>query len=990
MTSPDLTAALREHFGFPSFRVGQREAIEHALARRDALVVMPTGSGKSLCYQLPALLLDGVTLVISPLIALMKDQVDALVSARKPATFINSALPTAEQLDRLARFARGEYKIVYVAPERLRNGDFVGALKHVRVALLAVDEAHCISQWGHDFRPDYLYLRDFIHAINRPPVFALTATATREVQADILRQLALENAARIVTGFNRPNLSLTVRYTPSQAEKLRELQTILTVTPALAAGASVASEAKQSPSRELGIASSRSFDSAAKNAAPLRTLAMTCAIIYTGTRREAEEVAEFVREVVRVRAAHYHAGLDDDERTRTQDDFMRGALPVIVATNAFGMGVDKPDIRAVIHYSLPATIEAYYQEVGRAGRDGKPARGVLLYSPEDRALQEWFIENDAPPVKMVHALYHLLPRGSVQVSPLELQRQTGLNDSQLKVALLQLETVGALRRLGDARGAWLVEVIGLPQLDLSKSYAQIERLRENKRKKLARMVAYAETNACRRRFILDYFDDKSPADAPDCCDNHIAPTPTAPARAATTEHESVALTILGCVGAVSGRIGRSGVSKILTASRAQGIQKFERNQFYGKLANYKRQQLDALGLELIQKGYIKVVGGEYPVVTLTPLGANALKTRAAIPIDVGATLVVARARTSRAGTSPAPTQTGNDRANTVWLLGESRSKENIAALIESLDDTNGNVRRLAASALGKIENASAVGPLMELLSDEKPQVRQYAIKALGKIGHPAASQALTRIREDLQEKDYNRTAALTALKRIALKSKGGNWVGRSAQVSEPIQKSPPIVASTEDAIQKFLSTSRPKPLRGPWQVGFALDFNSKFAGARWERTELGEWVYRFKYGGEQIVVETLAARLADFIRAHSEMRADLIVPIPSTKKERPYDPVPLLARALGKQIGVAVSETALVKTRATELQKALTNLAQKQANVRGAFAITDANAVRGKCALLLDDFYDSGVTLTEATRVVLAAGAAEVSVLAVTKTIHAD
>jgi hypothetical protein len=322
----------------------------------------------------------------------------------------------------------------------------------------------------------------------------------------------------------------------------------------------------------------------------------------------------------------------------------------------------------------------------------------------------------------------------------------------------------------------------------------------------------------------------------------------------------------------------------------------------------------------------------------------------------------------------------NDRVHAMWKLGESRSKENLAALIQALDDPSGNARRIAASALGKIEDESAVGPLMELLSDSKPQVRQYAIKALGRIGHPAAVHALTKIKDDLEEKEYNRSSAVAALRNISLNRKFAG--GR--------QSPTPVSASTEDAVEKFLSSARPKPLRGPWRAGFALDFNSKFAGAKWARTELGEWVYRFKYGGEQIVVEHLAARLADFLRAHPEMHADVIAPIPSTKKERPYDPVPLLARALGKAITVAVDETALVKTRATELQKAMTNLAQKQANVQGAFRVVDANAVRGKRILLLDDFYDSGATLAEATRVVLAAGAAQVCVLAITKTIHAD
>ncbi len=1037
LSHPDLPSALRSHFGFPSFRVGQHAAIEHALARRDTLVVMPTGSGKSLCYQLPALLLDGTTIVISPLIALMKDQVDALTASSKRATFVNSTLASNEQRERLAGIARGDYKIVYVAPERLRNADFLNALRGTRVELFAVDEAHCISQWGHDFRPDYMHLREFIPKIGKPPVFALTATATPQVQDDIVQQLGLARAERIVTGFNRPNLSFAVHYTPSVANKFRELKTLL--------------DGRDS------------------------------SIIYTGTRREAEEVAEFVNEVAEIRAAFYHAGLEDDERARVQDDFMRGKIPVIVATNAFGMGVDKPDIRAVIHFNLPATVEAYYQEVGRAGRDDKPARGVLLYSPEDRALQEWFIENDAPKPEQTLALYRTLPRGVSEISPLALQRETGMNDTLLKLALRQLEIAGAVQRLGDQRGTMVLQVASLARLDLSASNVRIERFRAHKRKQLAQMIRYAEMDSCRRRFILDYFGDHGSADAPDCCDNHVAKTTTAPTRVATTEADSVALTVLDCVRALSGHIGRLSVSKVLAGSHAQDVARYQHRPFFGKLAQFKQRELDDMVNALIQQGYIKVIGGEYPVVTLSPLGANAIKTRAAIPLNLPQTTrkaeharaeramgtieythhlsaqglppaEIAKARGLTIGTiydhlaqlieqglvsvdavipqdiqaqiraamsqAGAPGLTaiklllpetisygelrcvraasnfaqngpivaqktgdlGNDRVHTIWKLGESRSKENIATLIQALDDPSGNARRIAASALGKIEDESAVGPLMELLSDPKPQVRQYAIKALGKIGHPAAVQALTRIKDDPEEKEYNRSSAAAALRNISLNKK---WVGK-------VQSPAPVSASTEDAVEKFLSTARSKPLRGPWRVGFALDFNSKFAGARWERTELGELVYRFKYGNESAAADAIAARLADLIRAHAEMKTNLVIPIPSTKKERPYDPVPLLARALGKQIGIAVNETTLVKTRATELQKTMTNLAQKQANVQGAFRVADANAVRGKHVLLLDDFFDSGATLAEATRVVQAAGAAEVYVLTVTKTIHAD
>jgi len=993
MEQLDLNAALRQHFGFTSFRVGQREAIEHALARRDALVVMPTGSGKSLCYQLPALVLDGTTIVISPLIALMKDQVDALTASNKAATFINSTLTTQEQNARLLRLARGEYKIVYVAPERLRNADFLGALTQTRVGLLAVDEAHCISQWGHDFRPDYQHIREFIPRIGKPPVFALTATATPHVQSDIIKQLGLARAEKIVTGFNRPNIRFTVRYTPSEADKLRELQS------------QVAANAN--------------------------------GIIYAGTRRETEEVAEFVNEVAHVRAAHYHAGLDDETRTRTQDEFMRGALPVIVATNAFGMGVDKSDIRFVIHYSLPATVEAYYQEVGRAGRDGNPARGVLLYSPQDRALQEWFIENDAPTREQTAALYRALPHGASRISPLDLQRETGMNDTKLKVALRQLESAGALERLGDDHGAMLVKVAALARLDLSASEKEIERFRESKREKLAQMIRYAETNACRRRFILDYFGDPSSADAPDCCDNHVVLSQTSEVFAqATSEVSDVALTILDCVRVVSGKIGRTGVSKILAASRAKNIQRFQRNPFYGKLAQFKRQELDAMVSALLQQGYLKVIGGEYPVVTLSPLGADAIKRRAAIPLTVPQTRRSAQTAQAerKLGTveythqlfaqNLSPAQIAKERGlsvNTIY--------DHLAQLIEQgLVDVDAIIPRETQTQIrAAIAQSDSLG--LSAIKAHLPETISFneircvrAAHNLEKNGptlpKPSAEEDLAPLSRDDQKVFDALRAWRTEIARaeqlppyVIFQDRTLNALARQRPqtldelgavfgigASKAKQYGEPVLAilrafprgDGDDAVAKFLSSSRPKPIRGPWRVGFALDFNSKFVGARWERTELGELVYRFKYANEPAVAEKIAARLAEFIRAHNELRVNLIVPVPSTKKDRAYDPVPLLAHTLAKAINVTVNETVLVKARATEMQKEMTNLAQKQSNVHGAFHVADTNAIRGKRILLLDDFYDSGATLAEATRVLLSAGAAEVCVLTVTKTIHAD
>jgi ATP-dependent DNA helicase RecQ len=343
-----LESSLKKYFNFSQFRAGQKEIVESILAGRDVVALMPTGGGKSLCFQLPAILSEGISIVISPLIALMQDQVDGLVARGISATYINSALSFEEIDQRLADIKAGKIKIIYIAPERFGNYQFQKLFSQLEVFLLAVDEAHCVSQWGHDFRPDYLNVKQYISLLaKRPIVAAFTATATPEVKEDIIERLALREPDVFVRGFDRPNLKFFVR------ENLKK---------------------KERASEALRIAKSIKGSG----------------IIYAITRKETEELAKFFK-AQGINAAAYHAGMAGEKRAKIQNDFMENKFKVIVATIAFGMGVDKADIRFVIHVGMPSSPEGYYQEAGRAGRDGEQAFCILLHSKSDASLHNFFI-----------------------------------------------------------------------------------------------------------------------------------------------------------------------------------------------------------------------------------------------------------------------------------------------------------------------------------------------------------------------------------------------------------------------------------------------------------------------------------------------------------------------------------------------------------------------------------------------------------------------
>src|SRR6478735_699733 len=382
-TLTDARAALREHFAYPAFRPGQEAAVQSVLSGRDTLVVLPTGGGKSLCYQVPALILPKLTVVLSPLISLMKDQVDALEARGLPATFVNSTLSSSQISDRMPRAMRGDVKMLYVAPERFDFGSTAERLRDAGVSLLAVDEAHCISEWGHDFRPSYLRIATVRERLGWPPTVALTATATPHVRADIVAQLKLDNPTTIITGFDRKNLSYHVVPTKTDRDKDDALVHLLRQNEGLA-------------------------------------------VVYASTRRAVERISMLL-EQARIPAAAYHAGLDDEHRHRVQDAFMHEDVRAIVATNAFGMGIDKPNVRLVIHYAMPGTLEAYYQEAGRAGRDGQHSDVFLLHAFPDRFTHEFFIKGSYPERTTVEQIYEALRKlsdkqGFVGAQPEDLVR----------------------------------------------------------------------------------------------------------------------------------------------------------------------------------------------------------------------------------------------------------------------------------------------------------------------------------------------------------------------------------------------------------------------------------------------------------------------------------------------------------------------------------------------------------------------------------------
>jgi len=553
------------------------------------LVVMPTGSGKSLCYQLPGLMRDDLTIVVSPLVALMQDQVEALHARGlgDRVALVNAQQDTAANAEVIRRAAAGDLRLLYVAPERFASPGFLEAMRGVRIGLFVVDEAHCVAQWGHDFRPDYFRLADAARYLGAGSIVASTATATPRVALDIARRLGLRDPLKVATGFDRPNISFAVARPAPHAKRALIAQAL-----------------------------------SAPDALP--------AIVYAGTRAGTEEIAEQLSTALGEEALPYHAGLDRETRATVQRRFLTDDARVIVATNAFGMGVDKPNVRTVIHASVPSSLEAYYQEAGRGGRDGLPARALLLAENRDKALHVHFIKRDEVDERLPAQLYERLRAatgedGRYAADAGELIRSVGANPDRLRALLGHLPRAGAISPSPSAPDRVAGKIVAAFDRRVAGACrSSVEDGARARWRQYREIWAYVENDRCRRQAILRHFGDHSPprtsddlpaAQRPPCCD--VCNADLVPQLPPPPVHEIADLddAIISVARLAKPAVGRTTCAAIVHGGRSQ---KIERNSYdglpgYGSSSHMRRADILARVDELIDEGVVEVTSGIRPV-----------------------------------------------------------------------------------------------------------------------------------------------------------------------------------------------------------------------------------------------------------------------------------------------------------------------------------------------------------------------------------------
>lgn len=631
-TSPTVNAevleVLQQAFGFDTLRRGQDAVVSAVMQGRDAMAIMPTGGGKSLCYQLPALCREGLTVVVSPLIALMKDQVDALQARGIPAAAINSTLSAEEYRQVMGALQSGELKLLYVAPERFSQTGFMNTLRRMQVSLLAIDEAHCLSQWGHDFRPDYLRLGRARRELGCPQTLALTATATEQVRQDILSVLELKDPAVIISGFGRDNLDFRITHCDTRRDKFDRI-------------AEVAQKWRQG-------------------------------IVYCSTRKTVMLVFE---DLIKrhINAVAYHAGMTDSERAFSQDAFLSRRADVVVATNAFGMGIDRADVRFVVHFEIPGSVEAYYQEAGRAGRDGEPAVCELLFNPADLRTQEFFYEGANPPLPVIRSLYHLLrARCSFETHELQMTADemtaelgSGVNPMAVSTSLSVLMHAGAIERY-DIPGTLTK---GTRVCDPTKPFEELninlDALEEKARRdhlKIEAMSRYANSFGCRQKWILDYFGELNSEPCGHC--DQCVPESARSIEEVTGDEATIVRKALAGVARASKRgengaweaiYGKGKIMDMLRGAKNASMHVYlTRLSTYGLLKELTDAKMKALFRAMQEAGLLERQGTEMPLLTLSPLGEEVMMSRA--PVRV--------ARRGWCGTSAAVSRTSRPAAGT--------------------------------------------------------------------------------------------------------------------------------------------------------------------------------------------------------------------------------------------------------------------------------------------------------------------------------------